>query len=758
MIDIFHYEQETFAIDLIARNFKVVFQKAYHREKILFLEIYKCSEESLLEYVTSLADVKEPVNTVLKHVSSEYLKSSKRFDKFYIVNMYYKLPLQHKISKHIASIILRFHIACYKDTANNIQSDLSAKVRYFVHLVEILQSQYIQTKNELPIEELLKKIFNNELSLVDSIEKEKCDYAYQYMDEINYIKSHIVVKNMSLLNDLSAFKEFFTIGNIQINKRHSSYTDTTEKNKQYVEDDYYITKVKKNLEPLSLEDRYEEDNALKEQIQVKIAKKKNTKSLQNKKILSISAAIAKSKLQLPSLYKIPSAGSLASFCNYLIHSVENKEQILDEKNKYAIAIFIIAIIMGIKPSIVVELFFSKDKYDVDDNTIEIEVSAEHFAKYKQFDEEMGVRTINKIRYKIPFELVHLVDATRRFDPIVFDEKDFPKRIQLFAKKFGKTIKLNFNNLFSSSLIHRKLVYSNINTEILLATQNIDQNLTPTLAYTATSTNASEYSNWLNEYMVILGLKEPLQKYLFGKSFNQAVLFDFSQKTELLGSRKLIKKESFIDFLREIELLREERRLDKYAKFNIYSIYVRYTLSLLLGTRDFSISVDLDRISWKNNIIVIKEKGKYKNSGYRMVPLTSLAKQILQNYLKALEKLKISEKRIILLDNDKVLPSTISNIKKVFQKFSFFEKHQNLYKKLDAVPLNLGRHLITSMVTAAGASRDDLNAYMGHGVNGGEVLGMYSFHNAKMYREKFELIINEVADIYNLKDIYRDIRL
>ncbi len=758
MIDIFHYEQETFAIDLIARNFKVVFQKAYHREKILFLEIYRHSQEDLLEYVTSLADVEEPVNTVFKHVGGDYLKGSKGFDKFYIANMYYKLPLQNKISKHIASITLKFHIECYRDINKNPNGDLSAKVRYFVHLIEILQSQYIQSKNELTIEELLEKIFSNELSLVDSVEKVKCDYAYKYMDEINYIKSHIVVKKMSLINDLSAFKDFFTKGKIQSNEKHSSYTDTTEKNKQYVDDDYYITKVKKDLEPLSLEDRFEEDNALKEQIQVKIAMKKNTKSLQTKKILAMSAAIAKSKLQLPSLYKVPSIGSLASFCNYLIQKVENKEQILDEKNKYVIAIFIIAAIMGIKPLIVVELFFKEDKYDVDDNTIEIEVSAEYFAKYEQFDEKMGVRTTNKIRYKIPFELVYFINAMRKSHTIIFDEKDFQKRIQLFSKKFDKTIKVNFNNIFSSSLIHRKLVYSNINTEILLATQNIDQNLTPVLAYTATPTNASEYSNWLDEYMIILGLKEPLQKYLFGKSFNQTTLFDFSKKTELLGSRKLIKKESFIDFLREIELLLKERRLDKYARFNIYSIYVRYTLSLLLGTRDFSISVDLDRISWKNNIIIIKEKGKYKNSGYRMVPLTSLAKQILQNYLKALDKLQISEKRIVLLDSGKVLPSTISNIKKIFHKFSFFEKYQDLYKKLDAVPLNLGRHLITSMVTVAGVSKDDLNAYMGHGVNGGEVLGMYSFHDTKMYREKFELIIDEVADIYNLKDIYRDIGL
>jgi len=125
---------------------------------------------------------------------------------------------------------------------------------------------------------------------------------------------------------------------------------------------------------------------------------------------------------------------------------------------------------------------------------------------------------------------------------------------------------------------------------------------------------------------------------------------------LAGTKKIIKKEAFSKFLNQIEkILKKERRLDKYTRFNLYSIYVRFLLSLLLGTRDFKQSVDLNRISWTLDVLMIKEKGRYKNSGYREVPLTPLIKQIIQNYLEVLTKLGIDSKAVVLYDKGEIFP-------------------------------------------------------------------------------------------------------
>jgi len=328
--------------------------------------------------------------------------------------------------------------------------------------------------------------------------------------------------------------------------------------------------------------------------------------------------------------------------------------------------------------------------------------------------------------------------------IVYDADKFKKELLILQKESKTIMHINFKKIWNCSLIHKKLVSKNINTEMLLATQNIDQNITPILAYTATPVDMGEYSHWLNEYIEILGIKSDLQNHLFGKAFSSEIIINTEQKMELIGSKKIVKIDVLIEFLKNIENLLKERRLDKYTRFNIYSMHVRYTLSILLGTRDFSISVDLNRISWKKNIIIIKEKGKYKNSGYRAIPLCSISQKIIKNYLLVLESFNVEDKAVILFYKRKQVPAILSNIKVVFKDFIFYKKYLNLYEMIDLIPLNVGRHILTTMATAAGVDRDDMNAFMGHAINGGETLGIYSFHNVKEYRNTFTMILVHIS--------------
>ena len=753
-MNIFYYENETFGIELIASNFLQIFKKAYIKEQNYFLDSLNLEREELIDNINDLIGTNVTTIKVLKSVSQDYLKNKKSFDSYYIANMYYKLPMSSQLSKSSASIILKFHISIIDFYKTDNELDLTNIIRYFVHLVEVLEClninniKYTDKQNSNYIESVLQCIIKTE---IETIKHDKYDYALLIDENIYGINSHFIVKNLKLINGIHSFQEFYNKSK-KVKKHHiSRFVDTTQKNKRYVKDEYFITKARKNLEPLSLEDRIEEDNSLKESIEVKIQNSKNSKTKQSKKILAISASISKNKLQLPSLYSIPSIGYLSSFLKEIILKDTNNE------NSFYIGIFIISIIMGIKPKKLLNIFFSKKKYNSDKNTIELHFDGDFFAKYDRFTKSVGIETIKKIRYKIPFEIMHYISHLRGMN-IDFDENNFKKIILKLKKESKLIMHINFNKIWNCSLIHKKLISSNINTEILLASQNIDQNTTSMLAYTAIPVDMQEYSNWLNEYIDILDLKSNLQKFLFGKTFSKEILIDSSIKTEMMGSKKLVKREILIEFLEDIANLLKERRLDQYARFNIYSIYVRYVLSILLGTRDFSISVDLSRISWKKNVIIIKEKGKYKNAGYRAIPLCTLSHDIIKNYLSILNRLGIADRSIVLYHKGVYLSSTLVNIKKVFKAFDFYNRYHELYERIDLIPLNVGRHIITTMATAAGINRDDMNAFMGHAINGGELLGIYSFHNTKKYSAKFEVILNEISEIYQLKDIYTNVKL
>jgi hypothetical protein len=758
--DLFEYENQTFAIDLIARNFLSVYQTADEPSRAAFLEEIAQDENDLLVYISNLIGDTVIAKTVFKQVRQDHMNDKKEFDSYHLAVLYYKLPIKDRLSIYASSSVLQFHIRYLKLKKQGALYDYSSNIRYFIHLLEILEYAYthkIKFERFLKddIQNLLQNIENENIQTKkgsikldnnneDETKKQEPHYIL-IVDKNSYeISSHFTLKNINLKSDLINFKRFYVVGKKK-HKTSGDYTDTTKENEVYCPNQSYVTTAKKVSAARELEEDIEEGIARRQNIQVRIDPKKNSKSRQHKRILAISAAISKNKLQLPSLYTLPSVGFLSEFCQYLIEKMEDGEE------QYYCGLFIISVIMGIKPEETSKIFFGNQKSVSDDNTVELMLSGEYFAKYERFDEDVGISIADTMTYKIPFELIHLI---HKMDDVKvkYSDTDFREVIRNKKKRFRKKIHINFQKIWHCSLVHKKLLYKNINTEIMLATKNIDKNTSPIVAYTATSSRMEEYSSWLIEYMDLLGIKAHLQRHIFGKAFSNERVINTDDEGKTVGSRKLVKRDVFIEFMKKLEGLLKERRLDKYTRFNVYSIHVRYTLSLLLGTRDFAKSVDLSHISWKHNVIIIQEKGRHKNSGFRCIPLSDLAQTVIRNYLQTLESFRIDTKAVVLFDKKEVIPLTLSSMQSAFREFSFYKKHMVLYEMLNLIPLNLGRHLITSMATAAGIRHDDMNAFMGHAVNGGELLGIFSMHNTKKYREVFMTILDEIAQIYVLKDI------
>jgi len=115
----------------------------------------------------------------------------------------------------------------------------------------------------------------------------------------------------------------------------------------------------------------------------------------------------------------------------------------------------------------------------------LELNKKYYAEFIQFDEHVGVETGMEIQYKIPFELVHYIEYLRKFS-VDFNEKKYKEYIAFCNKHFDKTLKINHNKIYNSAIVHKQLLHHTVNSEILLATQNIDQNTSPRITYTATS--------------------------------------------------------------------------------------------------------------------------------------------------------------------------------------------------------------------------------------------------------------------------------
>lgn len=776
--DLFEYENQTHAKNRIAYNFKSIFLGAEQSSRDIFLQKIKVDIYDLMAYLDDLIGDIGSFEPVLKQVRKKYMIGGNvEFEDYHIATLYYKLPINGRLTGASSNEVLKFHIEYLKQNQQMKKHERSATIRHFVHMIEILEYVYVHkikmpkfVKNDfknllLCIEDGVVEVIQSQQNSIDrdtveidddpsddaTNEKPKTEgsiethFLVRVDSVLCKVSSHLTLKNVDLKRDLKTLKSFYGFTKKGY-RSATNYKDTSALNRQYFSNEFYTTSVKRMPVAKEAEEEAEEGIPRIQRVQVNIGRQKNTKTLQNKKILAISAAIAKNKLQLPSLYTIPSIGFLSEFCRFLIERMKNEE------DQYYYGLFVISVLMGIKPEQTVKLFFGNKKFVSDNNTVELLISDEYFAKYDRFDEKVGIITTDTISYKIPFELIHFIQKLYEIK-VPYEEEEFRKVIRTKKKDFQKKLHINFQKIWHCSMVHKKIIYKNINTEIMLATKNIDKNASPIVYYTATSSQMEEYSNWLIEYMELLGVKTHLQEHIFGKAFSNERVINTSDETTIVGSRKLVQQEVFIEFMQKIEKLLKERRLDRYTRFNIYSIHVRYTLGLLLGTRDFGKSVDLGRISWKHNVIIIQEKGKEKNSGYRCIPLSELAKTIIRNYLDTLEKFGIATKSVVLFDGKNTVSLTLSTMKKAFRRFGFFKKHTELYEMLDLIPLNLGRHLITSMATEAGIRQDDMNAFMGHAVNGGELLGRFSMHDTQKYRSVFSVILNEIARSYKLKDIH-----
>lgn len=350
------------------------------------------------------------------------------------------------------------------------------------------------------------------------------------------------------------------------------------------------------------------------------------------------------------------------------------------------------------------------------------------------DEKFDTDTKNKISKLTFIEPITqmLVDDTKKH--LTYQSKLFPKKINL-----------NLNTLSQLSHHYYKLV-KNKSDISLLYSQNISTNDEARLCYCATKERLYSVEMWLEELSIITGIKETLLKNYPYSSSNTIY-----KTSKWVGSNYFIKPGAFKTFLLNLQRLEIKNELDKA---NILMIFIRYSFSILLATRDFNNSCNLSNYSKKLKILTLQEKGKNIYAGKRVIPLSDRGLKYIDMFEELKDIYKIASSSPVILsynDNDLVEEHiTKKSTTKFLETINTPENQSivdDLIKFINFVKLNFGRHIVTSYLVTSDLESNYLDAYLNHYKMGSEDQGIYSYFSNKEYIYKILEQIKEIENIY-----------
>jgi len=696
----------------------------------------------------------------------------------YLARLYYHMPFFGRdIPPFIATQIINFHRSLLELYLNNEEDYSSSQtekgVLFFIRMLEIQITAYSELNDSYSQDDFIENL--QESDYTKALEETKLEirtYVVPTKKKKNLIiSSHIgkITENMMkyLQSQIQPFKRLIDDSDSVRKKRRTKslkhdVIDTTRQNLALIgesktERSTLRTTSRKDEptdEVLSEESRGEERQRQREYVRAEAPKgKRNSPKNQKIQAIAVSNNIAKNKAMLPSLYSAPTLGNLSNFLRYAISAAESGKR--EKEQAFYLHLFVLSVLLGLPAKQTWDIFYNnqhRSQYDDKSNSVKIKGVDQLFAAYEAFGKEMGVATVKDVSYKLPFELIHYKKYIEQYKPADFDLQKIEQWVDVIKKKYPQTIHFTWSKIWSISHTHKLLLDPIIDISTLIATGNRDVNHTPRLVYGSFSQEMETHSYWLDSYLDHLKLKSTLQKLLFQKEFPNAPSIPVVE-TKLAGSRKMIKTEKVISYFNHLKML--IKKSSGTQKFNLISIYVRFAATFLVGTRDFSKSSNITRISFKRSVMLIQEKTRRADSGNRLVPLCKVMLELFKDYYDLLDAHDIKERRMSLIINSKRVDATLANITLFLKTLPELDEYEAFSVQTLAVALNSGRHLYMNLAITSGLNLDDIKAYFGHATNGSELLGERSIHDTATYLEDTREILDEISFVYGITRLNND---
>ncbi len=197
-----------------------------------------------------------------------------------------------------------------------------------------------------------------------------------------------------------------------------------------------------------------------------------------------------------------------------------------------------------------------------------------------------------------------------------------KRIDAFLKKPSEyTIILKRKYLHQYSINYYIQTYSNSYTNFLFS-RDKTSNMHTEISYTSTPSFQTNSSLWIMELMEKLHIYKILD-------VPQREFVPIVNNTPA-GSNRIVQP---AEFKRFITLMDSLPFVNKEEKLNTQMICIRYMLSILLTTREYTYSANLKSYSKREKILFLQEKARDYNNSKRIIPLTDLAVKIIDYFYK-----------------------------------------------------------------------------------------------------------------------------
>lgn len=604
--------------------------------------------------------------------------------------------------------------------------------------------------------------------------------------------------NSKITNYLSdAFESYKKLTNLHLKKILGNKSGGTARKNilQATEEEKFI--IENDIEDLTLNS--EDKEQINEQNQRSIKKARSSlvpvddsveepkdignRFMQYKKNISFSASITKSKLLLKTEYKIPEVNHLKEFIHYIS---SNNEANFYEIENFSKAIFILSIVFGFTVDDAISFLYNENKNikRLQNGRISVAIDSELFAKYRvnpllqkrSFTinyvlQDYMHRLINKLinhiflfsnlayyfknmkwerLSKVPLirisNNIRAIVSKNRIDNFSKFKEDYLSSMKKLINEFDKEINIDFKNMWKITLSFSKLFFKD-DTIAMLSIAKYQKNDTAKLSYSSTEKFSQKHSLLLESICNALDIPNAISRLLNieYKIYNHTFS---SVEPIFLGSHKAVYYKDSKKFFESLyELIFKED--DKTKKFNLVSIYIRYSMSILCATRDFKNSSTIKNISFFMHTQMITEKSESKLNGIRIIPLCETIERIIKYYNQICNDHGIYLDCISLYDNDKLVKF---DKKIAFKIIASITNDKFINDFIKYVPLNTGRHIINQYKIEKKLNSIYIETFLGHYISGAEQLGIYSPLHIPGYIHYIRENMQNIANLFGIREL------
>jgi len=569
---------------------------------------------------------------------------------------------------------------------------------------------------------------------------------------------------------LNGERNFHDLIDLNFQTREYSGGGLREKHpSQHTEEDrlLYDSIVQKTESKVIAEDRFELDEKyLPKTRSIDIDNSKNIPNGKRQKEISVafSAKITKTRLLLQNHYLLPPLLHISEFLTEIVFK-ENFYKEFNEEDFFR-TVFLLNICLGMTYAFIIKIFFGEsEKKDIypniyyDDGEVTMTFDTDKIYS-KKIDNNFFVNSKKRVNYYLPRHLVMLVKDiqkkmtrleeidTEKYNSLKLEYQSNSKYkgyVEEWVENFSKRINISINELWRIQATYRTKYYSEDLTSMLCTSVYQPKSLSG-LPYSSTNQNPKEFTIWLEELFQKLDGSKCVSMAL-NIIYETGSLPSKYREHVISGSNRILKEEEGRKFFNDLyQLIIIESDNIKY--FNLLALYLRYSMSLLVGTRDFFGSSSFKRISFETKTLVISEKSQALLSGARVIPLCPTIVTMIEKYIKAAETIGINDISDVMLFIDNKAISYKTKIS--YQLFTEYNIDYFLLSFIETVPLNVGRHVMTHYAIKDNINDDYVKAYKGHYFAGAEQFGIFSTFNIGEFQTIIRQLNEKIAGIYGIK--------